>query len=209
VANKSGAGTPAKCIGEYNQKVKQGVTPPPEPEPRLSIESLEQRLRSLPPAPVPEALPSKLIAAIPAVKAAGSLGTGSIRRWPWIAAVGAICITLPAAYYSLQMLWNSKPRAGSNEDRHPTLSSTSGKDVPRSSKAVSDYEQAVRFDPYNADAWFGLAKAQADVHRSADAISSAQKAIDIARSRNRSDLARTIEAWVRSYRAAQSRRSPP
>jgi hypothetical protein len=67
----------------------------------------------------------------------------------------------------------------------------------------------VHFDPYNAEAWFSLAKAQADVHRSADAISSAQKAIDIARSRNRSDLVDTVEAWLRSYRASESRRSPP
>ena len=54
---------------------------------------------------------------------------------------------------------NSKPAAVPDENRHPT---TTEKEAPRTSKAVQDYEQAVRFDPYNADAWFSLAKAQAD-----------------------------------------------
>jgi tetratricopeptide (TPR) repeat protein len=84
-----------------------------------------------------------------------------------------------------------------------------GKDVPAASKAVQQYDRAVTVDPYNADAWFALAKAQADLHRSEDAISSAQKALDAARSRNRSDLAGRIEAWLRSYRQAQSSRSAP
>jgi hypothetical protein len=189
--------------------MNQGELPSPDPDPRrLSLESLEQKLRALPPAAVPEDLPSKLITAIPPAKALGSLATGVVRRWPWIAAVGVMCVTLSAAFYSLMHL-NSKPPAGPNEIRGATGSSTTGKDVPGSSKAVLEFEQAVRFDPYNADAWFGLAKAQADVHRSADAISSARKAIDVARSRNRSDLVDKIEAWLRSYRAAQSGRSPP
>ena len=69
---------------------------------------------------------------------------------------------------------------------------------------LQQFESAVRLDPYNADAWLSLAKAQADVHRTDDAISSAQKALDIARSRNRSDLIGTIEAWLRSRRATKS-----
>jgi hypothetical protein len=189
--------------------VTQGKTASPEPDPRLSLESLEERLRALPTAPVPELLPSKLIAAIPPAKAAGSLASSFITRWPWIAGIVVMCITAPAAFYSLHVYWNSKSRAGSNENGNPKVPSRGGKDVPGTSKSVRNYEQAVRFDPYNADAWFRLAKAQADVHRSADAISSAQKAIDIARSRNRSDLAHMVDEWMRSYRAAQSGRSPP
>jgi tetratricopeptide (TPR) repeat protein len=189
--------------------VKQGVRPSPEPDPRLSLESLEQQLRALPPPVVPESLPSKLIATIPPAKAAASLATSIIARWPWIAGVAVLCITVPAVFYSWQMHGNPKPGAESSENRDPMIPSTGGKDVPASSKAVRNYEQAVRIDPYNADAWFSLAKAQANVHRPDNAISAAQKAIDIARSRNRSDLASTIEAWMRSYRAAQSDRSPP
>jgi tetratricopeptide (TPR) repeat protein len=104
---------------------------------------------------------------------------------------------------------NSKPPAGSNENQGASVVSTDGKDTPPTSKAVQEYEQAVRFDPYNADAWFSLAKAQADVHRSADAISSAQKAIDIARSRDRAALVDTVETWLRSYRASATRRLHP
>ncbi len=185
-------------------------TPSPEPDPgRLSLESLEQKLRALPPAAVPEALPSKLIGAIPPIKAMGSGGAGTGRRWPWIAAAGVMCMAVFAVSYSWLVLWNSKPPTLSNENRNETVPATTGKDVPASSKAVEQYEQAVRFDPYNADAWFGLAKAQANVHRSADALSSAQKAIDIARSRNRSDLVDRVEAWQRSYRATQPGQSPP
>jgi hypothetical protein len=190
--------------------MNRDALPTPEPDPyRLSLESLEEKLRALPLAPVPEGLPSKLIAAIPPTKAISSLGSRIIGRWPWIGAVGVMCITVPAVVYSWLMHLNSKPSTELNENRGATVSSTVGKDVPGSSKAVRDYEQAVRFDPYNADAWFSLAKAQANARQSADAISSAQKAIDIARSLNRAGLVDTVEAWLRSYRASESRQQPP
>ena len=189
--------------------MNQGELSSPEPDPRrLSLESLEQQLRTLPSPAVPEALPLRLIASIPPTKIVSSLASQVIRRWPWIAGVCAFCITVSAVVYTLQWHRNTKPVTELNANRNGTVSSPTGNDVPVSSKAVLEYERAVRFDPYNADAWFGLAKAQADVHRSSDAISSAQKAIDIARSRNRSDLVSTIQAWLRSYRAAQSGRSP-
>jgi tetratricopeptide (TPR) repeat protein len=187
----------------------EGMTPSPEQEPRLSLESLEERLRALPPPKVPEALPSKLIATIPAAKAAGSVATGIIVRWLWIAGLAAACITAPVAIVTWWTLWNSKPRAESNENGDLTEPSATRKNMTRSSKAVIDYEQTLRFDPYNADAWFGLAKAQAELDRRDDAISSAQKALDIARSRNRSDLVSAIETWRRSYRAKQTVRSAP
>ena len=156
---------------------------------------------------MPDALSSKLIAAIPPAKAAGATATGVTKYWPWIAGVSLICIAAGAVLYSRQIFWNSKPPLGANENPGAAASSTAGKDPPATSKAIQQFENAVRFDPYNADAWFSLAKAQADVHRTEDAISSAQKALDIARSRNRSDLAGTIEAWLRSHRAAKS--GPP
>ena len=190
--------------------MNRDVSPSPEPDPRrLSLESLEEKLRALPLAPVPENLSSNLIAAIPPAKAGSSLGSRVTRRWPWIGAVGVVCITLSAVVYSWRTRMNSMPPAGSNENQGAAVSSTDGKDMRAPSKAVREYEQAVRFDPYNADAWFSLAKAQADVHRSADAISSAQKAIDIARSRNRSAFVDTVETWLRSYRASETRRPPP
>src|SRR5689334_10433404 len=137
--------------------MNQGLPPSPDPDPRrLSLESLEAKLHALPLAAVPEALSSKLVAAIPPTKAIGSLASRVIRRWPWIAAVGVMCCIVSAVFYSWLMYWNSPP-TGSNENRGATDSSTTGNDVPGSSKAVQDYELAVRFDPYNADAWFSLA----------------------------------------------------
>jgi tetratricopeptide (TPR) repeat protein len=148
---------------------------------------------------VPEALPAKLIASIPAAKAAGSLATSITSRWPWIAGVAVLCITVTATIYLWQMDWGSKPPAGADANRDSADSSKAGKNAPATSKAMQKYEQAVRFDPYNADAWFSLAKAQAEVNRSEDAISSARKAIDIARSRNRADFVSAVETWLRSY----------
>jgi tetratricopeptide (TPR) repeat protein len=186
--------------------VNQGTRPTPEPDPeRLSLESLEGRLRALPPTEVPDALSSKLIATIPPAKAAGTTATGVTRYWPWIAGVSLICIAAAAVFSSRQIFWNSKPPLGAN-DNVDAASSKAGKDPLATSKAVQQFDSAVRIDPYDADAWFSLAKAQADVHRAEDAISSAQKALDIARSRNRLDLASTIESWLRSHRSAQSGR---
>jgi hypothetical protein len=130
-------------------------------------------------------------------------------RWPWIAAIGVVCIVMPAVVYTWMMHLNWKPPTGSGEKRDIKVASPAGKSVPATSKAVQKFEQAVQVDPYNADAWFSLAKAQADVHRPDDAISSAQKAIDVARSRNRAALVDTVETWLRSYRASESRRPTP
>jgi tetratricopeptide (TPR) repeat protein len=187
--------------------MKQDKQPTPEPDSeRLSLESLEAQLRALPPSKVPDALHSKLIAAIPHAKAAAATATGVARYWPWIAGVSLICVAVGAALSSRQMLWNPKPLSGANENLDAAASSKAAKDPPATSKAVQQFENAVRLDPFNADAWFSLAKAQADVHRAEDAISSAQKALDIARSRNRSDLAGTIEGWLRSHYNAKSGR---
>jgi tetratricopeptide (TPR) repeat protein len=190
--------------------MNRDVSPSPEPDPRrLSLESLEEKLRALPPAEVPENLQSNLIAHIPSIKAVSPRGSNVTGRWPWIGAIGVMCIAVPAVVYSWLTHTNSKPPTGSNENQGTAVASADGKDRPATSKAIREYEQAVHFDPYNADAWFNLAKAQADVHRSADAMSSAQKAIDIARSRNRADFVDTVETWLRSYRASETRRPPP
>jgi tetratricopeptide (TPR) repeat protein len=96
---------------------------------------------------------------------------------------------------------NASPSATSS-------SAATGPSATTSSKTIQTYEQAVRFDPYNADAWFNLAKAQAEVHRTDEALSSAQKALDIARSRNQTALVETIEAWLRSSPDIHPGRSP-
>jgi cytochrome c-type biogenesis protein CcmH/NrfG len=177
--------------------------PSPEPDPRrLSLETLEEQLRTLPQPAVPDALPSKLIASIPPIATAGSLAAGVTKRWPFVAGIGATVILA----FALLGIWlqhrssNTLPEPNANHGA--TGTSTTEPNATVSSPAIRNYEQAVRIDPYDADAWFSLAKAQADVQRSADAISSAQKAIDVARSRNNAGFVNTIETWLRSYRAA-------
>jgi tetratricopeptide (TPR) repeat protein len=189
--------------------MNRDVSPTSDPDPeRPDLESLEQKLRALPLPAVPDGLRPKLIASIPSIKSAGSPGGRVLKLRPWVGMVGAICLAFSAAAGSLFMYLNREPDARLNEGPKPTASSTTSDDAVKSSKAVRDYEEAVRFDPYNADAWFGLAKAQADLNRSADAISSAEKAIDIGRSRNRTDFVSAVKGWLQSYRASRSRRAP-
>src|SRR5882757_4275241 len=122
--------------------MNRDALPPPEPDPRRpSLESLEEKLRALPLAAVPAGLPSKLIAAIPPTTVVSSPGSGVRRLWPWIGAVGVICITASAVVFSWLVHLNSQPGAASNEDRSPT---TNEKETPTSSKAVQDFEQAVQ-----------------------------------------------------------------
>src|SRR5262245_52636795 len=139
------------------------VPPSSEPNSRLSLESLEEKLRTLPLAEVPDSLASKLLAAVPPVAAVRDPGSGLPRRWPWIVAIVVTGITASVVVYSLMTPSGSKPPNASNENRN---AATTENLAPKTSKAVQSYEEAVRFDPYNADAWFGLAKAQAAVGRS-------------------------------------------
>lgn len=178
----------------------------PEPDPRLSLESLEAKLRALPRADVPSELPAKLLASIPAGKATVSSGIAT-SRWFLIGAITVMCIAVSiVGYFVAAGLRSTNPKPA-NESASPADSLGTKQQTAPSSKAVKDFEQAVRVDPYNADAWFALAKAQANAQLSEDAIASAQKAIDVARSRNRSDLVGSVQAWLRSYRASQGKQS--
>src|SRR5689334_21406388 len=95
---------------------------------------------------------------------------------------------------------NVKEPAGLNAG---ASSANSQATAATSSQAIEKYEQAVLHDRYGADAWFSLAKAQIAGHRSADAISSAHKALDIARANNRTSLAQAVEAWLKTNAAAE------
>ena len=191
--------------------MSQGQPPSPEPDDlrRPSLESLEQQLRTLPQPVVPDTLSTKLIAAIPAVAGKASVSvSGMTKFWLWtvgLAAAGILASTLVFTWIVRENS-NSLPAPKANNSAAET--STIGSKPPASSKALQQFEQAVRFDPFNANAWFNLAKAQAAEHRSDDAISSAEKGLDIAHSRNNAALANTIEAWLRSYRATLSGQSP-
>jgi hypothetical protein len=180
---------------------------PPEPDPQLRLESLEKQLRPLPPPSVPVVLPSKLIAGIPIPAPTSSLAVSVTKQWPWMPGIGAMGILILSLGHAWLACSNSNAFPESNANGSATDQLVTGQTAAVPTKTIRDCEQAVHIDPYNADAWFNLAKAQADMHRSTDAISSAQKAIDVARSRNRIALANTVEAWLRTYGATRSEQS--
>ena len=175
---------------------------PQPPQPERSLESLERQLRALPPPPVPAHLPGKLIAAIAPVPAAAGAAASSWKLWPWMAAIGVAAVV--AAAMTSTWLANRNPGLAPPAKVEGGAGNSNGLNSP-TSKRTRDYEEAVRVDPYNADAWFALAKAQAAVDRADEAVSSAQKALDVARSRDRNELAQTIEAWLRLHRKGGGR----
>ncbi|HEY2761992.1 MAG TPA: tetratricopeptide repeat protein, partial [Pirellulales bacterium] len=154
-------------------------SPGSEPEPS-SLESLEQQLRALSPPKVPADLSSRLVSAIP-----GSIGiphgSGLGKSWIWIIAAAGTAIIVGSA---LVYRWLGPGNANLVTGDHAVKNSTNEPQPGTTSYVLDSNEKAVEHDPYNAGAWFKLAKAQADQHRSVDAISSAEKAIDVAHSRN-------------------------
>ena len=182
--------------------------PSPEPSPeRISLDSLEQQLRALPPPEVPADLSATLVTAIPR-SVSVSRGLGTSKNWFWIAAaMAAVACTLGVSSWFIGGAAKLEPVS------HTTNNSATESPAPQAASNVSEtignLQQAAQSDPYNADLWFKLAKTQAEDQRSAEAIASAEKAIDVARSRNRNDLAIAVEAWLRDYRAKQNNRTSP
>lgn len=183
--------------------MSQNVPPLPDPEPdkRHNQMSLEEQLRALPPPLVPESLKSKLIGSIPRSAGPIATSTGLTKSWIWLVGLStAGVLVCTFAVYSWMQSRNVKEPAGLNAGASSANNSTT---KATSSQAIEKYEQAVLHDPYDADAWFNLAKAQIAAHRSADAISSAHKALDIARANNRTSLAQAVEAWLKTNAIAE------
>jgi cytochrome c-type biogenesis protein CcmH/NrfG len=183
--------------------MSQNVPPLPGPEPdkRRNRGSLEDQLRALPPPPVPESLKSKLVGSIPRTAGPIATSTGLSKSWIVIAGICVAGVLVGSfAVYSWMQSRNVKEPAGLNAGASSANSTTT---AATSSQVIEKYEQAVLHDPYDADAWFNLAKSQIAAHRSADAISSAHKALDIARSNNRTSLAQTVEAWLKANAIAE------
>ena len=176
---------------------------PQLPQPEPSLEPLERQLRALPLPAIPAHLPSKLIAAIAPMPTAAGTVASIWKLWPWMAAIGGAGVMAAALTYTWLANRNPNPAPPAKVESGAG-NSTNVLDAP-TSKAIRDAEEAVRIDPYNADAWFALAKAQAATNRPDEAISSAKKALDVARSRNRNDLVQTIEAWLRTHRKGGGR----
>jgi protein O-mannosyl-transferase len=74
----------------------------------------------------------------------------------------------------------------------------------RAQEASEYYERAVREKPEFIEALSNLASAYARLGRSNEAISTAQKALETARTQGRIDLAQKIEEWLKLYRAGLS-----
>src|SRR5262249_23980547 len=71
----------------------------------------------------------------------------------------------------------------------------------RAEEAKSHYEEAVRLKPDYAEAWANLAAAQAKLNHRDDAITAAQKALDLARAHGQTEIARQIDDWLSAYRS--------
>jgi cytochrome c-type biogenesis protein CcmH/NrfG len=172
----------------------------PEPDPRrASLESIEAQLQALPAPEVPEGLAAKLILSISTPSAAAVAAAGINKAWFYfvgIVAAGAVA----AVIFSSLSTKNDAPRAADADAMQKSPKPTATElTLPGKSKSSREAERAVPVDPYNADAWFSLAKVQASEGKATEAISSARKALDIARSGKRPELVTPIETWLREH----------
>ncbi|MGD0517575.1 MAG: tetratricopeptide repeat protein [Thermoguttaceae bacterium] len=74
----------------------------------------------------------------------------------------------------------------------------------RMQEAIEHFKEALRLEPEYFKAYNNLALAYVKTHQSSEAIATAQKALDIARSKNDTVRAKQIEDWLNSYRAGLS-----
>jgi cytochrome c-type biogenesis protein CcmH/NrfG len=174
--------------------------PNPESDPSVSIDAIEAQLRGLPPPSVPEGLAGKLIGAIPQAVVGAAASTAAVKIWAvvvGIIAVGAVAVGLTVQWLSGENPVAPKPNANTNANA-PAAQGNPAAIAPALQKELQRCEEATRNDPFDAAAWFNLAKAQLRAQRKADAIVSAHKALDIARSGRWPDLVAPVEAWLRA-----------
>ncbi|MGA2798871.1 MAG: tetratricopeptide repeat protein [Thermoguttaceae bacterium] len=74
-------------------------------------------------------------------------------------------------------------------------------------EAIKHYLYILRLKPDFIEAYFNLALLYAAMHKSSDAIATGRKALEIAKSKNQTALAKKIENWLNNYRASLSNRS--
>ncbi|MGD0653496.1 MAG: tetratricopeptide repeat protein [Thermoguttaceae bacterium] len=68
--------------------------------------------------------------------------------------------------------------------------------------AIEAYGQALHLKPDLIEAYFNLALVYAEIHKSSEAIDAGQKALELARSKNQTAMAKKIEDWLNNYRAS-------
>jgi cytochrome c-type biogenesis protein CcmH/NrfG len=174
--------------------------PNPDSNPPASLEAIEAQLRALAPPDVPAGLAGKLIGSIPPVVAGAAASTIAVKIWAVV--VGVIAVGAVAVGLTVQWLSGGNPVApnanGNANSKTPAAQAAPAAIAPALQKELQRWEEATRNDPFDASTWFNLAKAQLQAQRKADAIASAQKALDIARSGRRPDLVAPLEAWLKA-----------
>jgi tetratricopeptide (TPR) repeat protein len=73
--------------------------------------------------------------------------------------------------------------------------------VGRPQEAIEHYVRAIRLKPDYTQTWFNLANAYAQANHPAEAIATAKKTLDLARSQGQTAMAKNIEDWLIQYRA--------
>ena len=71
-------------------------------------------------------------------------------------------------------------------------------------EAIEHYKKALQLRPNSPEPYGNLALTYAQMNRPADAIVSAEKALELARSQSNTVLAERIDDWLRTYRAHQN-----
>ena len=69
----------------------------------------------------------------------------------------------------------------------------------RPREAIEHFQQALRLRPDYVGVYNDLALAYAQTNRPGEAVAAARKALEIARSQGKTDLAKQIENWLNSY----------
>jgi tetratricopeptide (TPR) repeat protein len=69
----------------------------------------------------------------------------------------------------------------------------------RPHEAIEHFKQALQIKPDYVGAYFLMAMAYANINQPSEALTAAQKALDLARAEKQTALARQIEDWLNSY----------
>jgi cytochrome c-type biogenesis protein CcmH/NrfG len=174
--------------------------PNSDSDPHASLEAIEAQLRALPPPDVPAGLAGKLINGIPTVVVGAAASTVAVKIWAVV--VGLIAVGAVAIGLTVQWLSGENPVApnenGNANSKTPAAQTAPAAIAPALEKELQRWEDATRHDPFDANGWFNLAKAQLQAQRRDDAIVSARKALDVARSGRRPDLVAPLESWLRA-----------
>ena len=113
---------------------------------------------------------------------------------------------LPEAIEQYRQALRLKP--DSSADIHYNLGTALAKSghIP---EAIEHLQQALRLEPNFSDGYFNLATAYVQMHRSAEALAAAQKALELAHTQGKTVLELRIKSWLKNYRSQQGNPQDP